>query len=96
MSKITTKKKPQYSEEQILEVKEAFNVFDSNQKGGLDSRELKAAISALNIKITKDEIRNIYSDFGKDIREKITLDEFMEIVIPRLPDKHTKDYISIF
>ena len=93
MSKITSKKKPQYSEEQILEVKEAFNVFDSEQKGGLDARELKAAISALNIKITKDEIRNIYSDFGKDIREKITLDEFMEIVIPRLPDRHTKDYI---
>ena len=41
MSKITTKKKPQYSEEQILEVKEAFNVFDSEQKGGLDPRELK-------------------------------------------------------
>ena len=57
MSKITSKKKPQYSEEQILEVKEAFNVFDSEQKGGLDARELKAAISALNIKITKEEIR---------------------------------------
>ena len=73
MSKLTIKpKKPQYSEEQIGEVKEAFNVFDSDQKGGLDARELKAAISALNIKITKEEIRNIYSDFGKDIREKIT------------------------
>ena len=94
MSKVTTKKKPIYSEEQILEVKEAFNVFDSEQKGGLDARELKAAISALNIKITKEEIRNIYSDFGKDIREKITLEEFMEIVIPRLPDRHTKDYIQ--
>ena len=95
MSKISTKtKKPQFSEEQILEVKEAFNVFDSEQKGGLDARELKAAISALNIKITKEEIRKIYSDFGKDIREKINLDEFMEIVIPRLPDRHTKDYIQ--
>ena len=44
-------KKPQCSEEQLLEVKEAFNVFDSEQTGGLDARELKAAISALNIKI---------------------------------------------
>ena len=42
-----------------------------SQKGGLDARELKAGISALNIKITKEEIRNIYSDFGKEIREKI-------------------------
>ena len=57
MSKLTIKpKKPQYSEEQIREVKEAFNVFDSDQKGGLDTRELKEAISALNIKITKEEI----------------------------------------
>ena len=74
-------------------IKEAFNVFDSEQSGGLDARELKAAISALNIKITKDEIRQIYSDLGKDIREKITYEEFLEIVTPRLPDRHTKDYI---
>jgi centrin-1 len=45
-------KKPQCSEEQLLEVKEAFNVFDSEQTGGLDARELKAAISALNIKLS--------------------------------------------
>ncbi len=82
------------SEEQLLEVKEAFNVFDSEQSGGLDARELKAALSALNIKISKDEIRQVYSDFGKDIREKITQDEFFEIVTPRLPDRHSKDYIK--
>ena len=87
-------KKAPCTEEQLLEVKEAFNVFDSEQSGGLDARELKAAINALNIKITKDEIRQIYSDFGKDIRDKVTQDEFMEIVIPRLPDRHTKDYIA--
>lgn len=55
-STIQNKKAP-CTEEQLLEVKEAFNVFDSEQSGGLDARELKAAINALNIKITKDEIR---------------------------------------
>ena len=87
-------KKPACSEEQLLEVKEAFNVFDSENTGGLDARELKAAISALNVKITKDEIRKIYQDFGKDIREKINEEEFMEIVVPRLPDRHTQEYIK--
>ena len=33
-------------------------------------------------------------EFGKDIREKITLEEFMEIVIPRLPDRHSKEKIK--
>ncbi len=89
------KQKKQLTEEQLLEVKEAFNVFDSEQSGGLDARELKAALSALNVKISKDEIRQIYSEFGKDIREKITQDEFFEIVTPRLPDRHTKDYIRM-
>ena len=76
-------------------MKEAFNVFDSEQSGGLDARELKAALSALNIKISKDEIRQIYAEFGRDIREKITQEEFFEIVTPRMPDRHTKEYIKI-
>lgn len=87
-------KKNQLSEEQLLEVKEAFNVFDSEQSGGLDARELKAALSALNVKISKEEIRQIYADLGKDIREKLSQEEFFEIVTPRLPDRHTRDYIK--
>ena len=79
----------------MLEVKEAFNVFDSEQSGGLDARELKAALTALNVKISKDEIRQIYFEYGKDIKEKINYDEFLEIVTPRLPDRHTKDYIKM-
>ena len=79
----------------MLEVKEAFNVFDSEQSGGLDARELKAALTALNVKISKDEIRQIYVEYGKDIKEKINYDEFLEIVTPRLPDRHTKDYIKM-
>lgn len=89
------KNKKMLTEEQLLEVKEAFNVFDSEQCGGLDARELKAALSALNVKISKDEIRQIYAEFGKDIKEKINQEEFIELVTPRLPDRHTKDYIKM-
>ncbi len=90
---LSRKQKVQLSEEQLLEVKEAFNVFDSEQTGGLDAKELKAALTVLNIKLSKEEIRQIYSDLGKDIREKVNYDDFLEIVTPRLPDRHTKDYI---
>ncbi len=48
----------------------------------------------MNIKISKDEIRQIYSELGKDIREKINQDEFFEIVTPRMPDRHTREYIQ--
>ena len=78
----------------MLEIKEAFNVFDSEQCGALDARELKAACTALNIKISKDEIRSIYQELGKDIKEKINYDEFFEIVSTRMPDRHTREYIQ--
>ena len=94
-NKKNQKQKKNLTEEQLLEVKEAFNVFDSEQSGSLDARELKAALKALTINISKDEIRQIYADFGKDIREKINQEEFFEIVTPRLPDRHTKDYIKM-
>ena len=42
----------------------------SKSKRWIRRKRIKTGISALNIKITKEEIRNIYSDFGKDIREK--------------------------
>ena len=94
-NKKTIKQKKVLTEEQLLEVKEAFNVFDSEQSGSLDARELKAALKALSINLSKDEIRQIYADFGKDTREKINQEEFFEIVTPRLPDRHTKDYIKM-
>jgi centrin-1 len=78
----------------MLEIKEAFNVFDSEQSGTLDARELKAACTALNIKISKDEIRSLYQELSKDIKEKINYDEFFEIVSVRMPDRHTREYIT--
>jgi Ca2+-binding EF-hand superfamily protein len=50
-------------------------------------------LTVLNIKLSKDEIRQVYADLGRDIREKINYDDFLEIVTPRLPDRHTKEYI---
>ena len=38
-----SKKKPGLSEEQIEEIREAFNLFDTDHSGSIDYRELKAA-----------------------------------------------------
>ena len=38
------KKKPGLSEEQIEEIREAFNLFDTDHSGSIDYRELKAAM----------------------------------------------------
>lgn len=39
--------------EQLQEVKEAFNLFDSDENGLIDAREFKAALRALGFNVKK-------------------------------------------
>ena len=42
-----TYERPGLSEEEIEEIREAFNLFDTDHSGSIDYRELKAAMRAL-------------------------------------------------
>lgn len=44
-------------EEALEEIREAFNLFDTEGKGSIDVRELKAAFRALGFQVKKAEIR---------------------------------------
>ena len=46
-----SKKKAGLSEEQIEEIREAFNLFDTDHSGSIDYRELKAAMRALGFEV---------------------------------------------
>ncbi len=41
------------------QVKEAFNLFDTEERGVIDIRELKAAFRALGFTVKKSEIRTM-------------------------------------
>merc|ERR1711956_166142 len=65
-------KKPGLSEEQIEEIREAFNLFDTDHSGSIDYRELKAAMRALGFEVKKEELKKMITDIdadGKDGRE---------------------------
>merc|ERR1711975_192920 len=68
-------KKPGLSEEQIEEIREAFNLFDTDHSGSIDYRELKAAMRALGFegeKETKEEILKVFKLFDDDGTGKIS------------------------
>ena len=52
-------KKPGLSEEQIEEIREAFNLFDTDHSGSIDYRELKAAMRALGFEVKKEELKKM-------------------------------------
>merc|ERR1712149_54998 len=59
------------TEEQIEEIREAFNLFDADNSGAIDVRELKAAMRALGFEVKKEELKKMISDI--DNNGKISL-----------------------
>mmetsp|Transcript_8267 Transcript_8267/g.8964 ORF Transcript_8267/g.8964 Transcript_8267/m.8964 type:complete len:187 (-) Transcript_8267:95-655(-) len=86
----TKQRRSPLDEEQVAELKEAFNLFDTEHSGQIDARELKAAMRALGFEIKKDEIRRIMNDLDKDVTGTVDLDEFIQIMTPRMGEKDSK------
>ena len=51
------KKQKELTEEQKQEIKEAFDLFDTDGSGSIDSKELKVAMRALGFEPKKEEIQ---------------------------------------
>ena len=54
------------SEEQRQEIKEAFELFDTDKTGTIDYHELKVAMRALGFDVKKQEVLAIMRDYDRD------------------------------
>lgn len=54
------------SEDQRAEIKEAFELFDSDKDGAIDYHELKVAMRALGFEMKKAEVVDLLKRFGRD------------------------------
>lgn len=102
--KKSNKVKGQYRQElteaQKAEIKEAFDLFDTNGSGIIDMKDLKVALRALGFEPAKEEIKRLISDLnngnqaaGRD-REKdkegqvsIDFNDFLEIMTTKMSER---------
>merc|ERR1719265_3132365 len=82
------------SEEQVEEIREAFNLFDTDQSGAIDVRELKAAMRALGFEIKKEELKKMISDIDNDGNGSIEFGEFLEMMTGKMGEKDTREDIE--
>ena len=76
------------------EIREAFNLFDTESKNNIDVRELKAAFRALGFQVKKSEIKQMFIDMDKDLSSAlVTFDEFIEMVTPRMLNRDSREEI---
>merc|ERR1712159_331292 len=85
--------KSELTEEQKQEIREAFDLFDTDGSGCIDAKELKVAMRALGFEPKKDEIRKMISDIDKDGDGTIDFDEFMMMMSAKMAEKDSREEI---
>ena len=70
------------TEEQKQEIKEAFDLFDTDGSGEIDSKELKVAMRALGFEPKKEEIQKMISDVDDDGSGTIGKRFFICFILP--------------
>merc|ERR1711998_181309 len=70
------KKRTELTEEQKQEIKEAFDLFDTDGSGDIDEKELKVAMKALGFDPTDEEVSQLINSLDSDGGGTIDFNEF--------------------
>eukprot|EP00440_Ansanella_granifera_P053390 gb/GFBE01057875.1/.p1 GENE.gb/GFBE01057875.1/~~gb/GFBE01057875.1/.p1 ORF type:complete len:171 (+),score=70.37 gb/GFBE01057875.1/:1-513(+) len=73
----TGKKQRELSEENKQELKEVFDLFDSDGSAAIDDKELKVLMAQLGFSTTREELVAMMMSVDKDGSGEIELDEFL-------------------
>ena len=69
-------------------------MFDTQHSGSIDSREFKAAMRALGYEFKKQDVIQCFQELDKDVlNSKLTFDDFLRVVAPRLRDKGSREEV---
>ncbi|GMR58994.1 hypothetical protein PMAYCL1PPCAC_29189 [Pristionchus mayeri] len=69
-----------YSEEELKEYRQVFNIFDTDGSGAIGEEELEAAMHNLGLETTKEELDKIIDEVDKRGNHEIDFDEFCEVM----------------
>ncbi len=78
------KQKNDLTEEQRQEIKEAFDLFDSEGNGVIDAKELKVAMRALGFEPKKEEVKKILGEIDRTGEGVIKYEEFLEVMTQKM------------
>ena len=86
--------RPGLSSDEIEEIREAFNLFDSDGSGTIDPKELTSAMESLGFEAKNQTIYQMIKDIDKDGSGAIDFDEFLDMMTAKMSDKDTKEDIN--
>lgn len=81
------------SDAQKADIKEAFDLFDNEGSGVIDTKELKVAIRALGFEPKKEEIKKMIADVDKEHTGRISFADFLQMMTQKMSEKDSNDEI---
>lgn len=84
MSEPNNTTRPELSDDQKQEIKEAFELFDTDKDGAVDYHELKVAMRALGFDLKKAEVLKLLRDNDKSGHGVMEFEDFARIMSERI------------
>ena len=81
------------TEDEIEEIKEAFNLFDTDGSGTIDPKELRAAMQSLGFESKNPTIYAMIADLDK-LGAAIDFETFLDAITDKLGDKESRNGIE--
>lgn len=86
--------KPGLSEQEILEIREAFLLFDTDNSGFIEKKELKEAMKALGFHGKNSNLETNFVLFDDNDDGKLDFLEFLNKMTMRLSEKYSREEIT--
>ena len=81
-------------ERQMQELREAFDLFDTDGSGMIETKELQVALRALGFDSKKDKVRKMIADIDLDGSGTIDFNEFVEMMTGKMGDRDSPEELS--
>jgi len=89
--------RPGLTEQEIEEIREAFNLFDTDGSGTIDPNELKEAMKSLGFDTKNHNVYQMISDIDKDGKGYVNFDEFLDALTVQMSSSDSKeDIMKVF
>ncbi|KAJ1696834.1 hypothetical protein LUZ63_005346 [Rhynchospora breviuscula] len=82
------------SQQKRQEIREAFDLFDTDGSGTIDAKELNVAMRALGFEMTEQQIEQMIADVDKDGSGAIEFEEFVQMMTAKIGERDTKEELN--
>ena len=88
------------SEDQIEEFREAFSLFDPDNNGYIQTKELGTVLRSLGIYISNEEKNEYIEKYDQQQEDKLYFNDFLEIIVKKItntkPDSELLEAFNLF